>query len=174
MHAPVTEKSAMIDQSYCRSLLSLILICCWAVSTPSLPARREAGRAQEERRGAGGQGGRLRPPDDLKCPVNDVTSFTGRVLAYSRRPGSIFIRVRTDESTTESFTLRFPKGRAPLALLRLGGEPFKQGDWALVERSRKRLRPGIRATVWACYRNNQPQAELIDWDTRGPNSGSVY
>lgn len=107
--------------------------------------------------------GRLATPAGLKCSRDNLTSFTGRVLSYQRSQGRVFIRVRTDEATTESFTLRLPKSGNASILFLLNGEPFKQSDWSRVERRKGTLRSNMRATVWACYQNNEPKAEVIDW-----------
>jgi hypothetical protein len=110
-----------------------------------------------------GQQGRIAPPAGLKCSRDNMTSFTGRVLAYQRSQARVFIRVRTDEATTESFTLRLPKSGNAAGVFLLNGEPFKQRDWSKVELSKGTLRSNMRATVWACYQGNEPKPEVIDW-----------
>lgn len=118
--------------------------------------------------------GRLRPPDALRCDVNSTTSFTGRVLSYTRSRRRIFLRVRTDEDTTEQFTILLAQGEdASRKFLFKGGE-FKPGDWRKIEVTPGRIMPGMRATVWACYVNNEPRAELVDWQPRQGRSRSVY
>ena len=104
--------------------------------------------------------GRIAPPARLECPRDNTTSFTGRVVAYRRAAGRVFLRVRTDEQTTEEFTLRAADLRR-LFLLR--GEAFRRGNWRRIETRPGRLRAGVRATVWACYVGDEPQAKLIDW-----------
>ena len=117
-------------------------------------------------RAAGGgpqREGRLATPGDLRCPRDNTTSFTGRVLAYSRVRGKVFIRVRTDEETTEQFTLVYGRRGDPERFFRLRGEPFGVRDWRKIETRAGRLRAGMRATVWACYAGDEPKAELINW-----------
>ena len=116
-------------------------------------------------RGAAAQeaGRRIAPPTRLRCPRDNTTSFTGRVLVYRRSAGGVLIRVRTDEETTEEFTLRHGRRGDPKRLFLLRGERFTQRDWRLIETRAGRLRPGVRATVWACYDDGEPRAELIDW-----------
>ena len=106
--------------------------------------------------------GRIGAPSDLKCPRDNTTSFTGRVLAYSRGRGRVFIKVRTDEETTEQFTLHYGRGDFR-TLFRLRGEPLSGGDLAKIEARPGRLRPNMRATVWACYKGETLSAERIDW-----------
>jgi len=108
-------------------------------------------------------GRRIAPPPRLRCPRDNTTSFTGRVLAYRRTAGRVFVRVRTDEETTEEFTLRHGRRGDPKRLFLLRGETFTQRDWRLIETRAGRLRPGVRATVWACYEGDEPRPELIDW-----------
>ena len=109
------------------------------------------------------RGGRLATPPSLRCPRDNTTSFTGRVLAYRRTPGRVLIRVRTDEETTEQFTLTHPKRGDAASLFLIDGQPFTKGDWKRIEARAGRLRPNMRATVWACYEGGQPKAERIDW-----------
>lgn len=107
--------------------------------------------------------GRLATPPSLKCPRDNTTSFTGRVLAYRRTPGRVFIRVRTDEETTEQFTLTHPKRGDAGRLFLINGESFKTSDWPRVEARAGKLRPNMRATVWACYEGDKLKAERVDW-----------
>jgi hypothetical protein len=125
-----------------------------AVGRPAAPASARAGAAQRE--------GRLATPGGLRCSRDNTTSFTGRVLAYSRSRGRVFIRVRTDEETTEQFTLMYGR-RDPANLFRLRGEPFGGRDWRKIETRAGRIRPGMRATVWACYEGDKLTAEMINW-----------
>jgi hypothetical protein len=103
---------------------------------------------------------RLMPPESVKCDANHLTSFTGKILSYRRGPGRVALRVRTDEETTESFTLRFRKSEDAARWFLIRGEPFKQSDWALIERRRYSLRPRMRATVWVCDDGSNP---MVDW-----------
>jgi len=119
---------------------------------------------------AGAQG-RIRPPDSIKCDHNQLTSFTGRILSYQRGPGRVALRMRTDEATTESFTLRFRKTEDAGKWFLLMGEPFKKSDWRLIERSRYRLRPRMRATVWVCEDGSTP---IVDWRPGEPKTQTTF
>jgi len=114
--------------------------------------------------------GRLMPPESVKCDPNHLTSFTGKILSYRRKPGRVTVRARTDEETTESFTLRFQKNEDAARWFLLKGEPFKRADWALVERRRYLLRPRMRATVWVCDDGSNP---TIDWRP-GERGGTTF
>ena len=70
------------------------------------------------------------------------------------------LRVRTDEETTENFTLRFPKTEDGSKHFLLKGEGFKPEDWGQIEVSRSRLKPKMRATVWVCDDGSTP---IIEW-----------
>jgi acyl-homoserine-lactone acylase len=120
-----------------------------ATSTQS-GGRREAGR--------GGQ--RLRPPSSLKCSRDHLTSFTGRVLAYGRMDDHVFIRVRTDEETTENFKIPLEKPDDAKKWFLMRGEEFKESDWEKIESSKGKLKPQMRATVWVCDDGSNP---VIDW-----------
>ncbi len=133
-------------------LLRLLLAACLSVS--SLAAGEQDGAGQ----------GRLRPPAGLSCDRNDMTSFTGRITAYSRTARRIFIRVRTDEQTTEQFTIWLRRGEDASKKFLLRGEAFQPRDWRKIERSRGLLKQGMRATIWACRDERDDfRAEIIDW-----------
>jgi hypothetical protein len=126
--------------------------------------------AQDGEQGA--RQGRLRPPEGLSCDRNHTTSFTGRILAYSRTTRRILIRVRTDEQTTEQFTISLKPGEGAAKKFLFQGEAFQPGDWRKIERSRGILKPKMRATIWACRDSDDDfRAELIDWRP-GENGGS--
>jgi hypothetical protein len=111
----------------------------------------------------------MMPPGGLSCDRNNTTSFTGRITGYSRTSRSIFIRVRTDEQTTEEFTINLRRGENASKKFLFQGEAFKAGDWKKVEKGRGILRPKMRATIWACRDDRDDfHAELIDWR---PNEG---
>lgn len=103
---------------------------------------------------------RLRPPETIRCSRDHLTSFTGRVLAFKRSDNETFLRMRTDEDTTEGFTLRHPgKGSAAEWFL-LRGKVFEPSDWKRIEIRRNKLHPGMRATVWVCDDGSTP---VVDW-----------
>ena len=103
---------------------------------------------------------RAAPPSPLTCDRNHLTSFTGRIVSYRRENGRIVLRVRTDEETTEDFSLRFARSEDGSKHFLMRGQPFKPSDWGLVEASRTRLRPKMRAIVWVCDDGSAP---VIDW-----------
>jgi hypothetical protein len=114
--------------------------------------------------------GRLMPPESVKCDPNHLTSFTGKILSYSRKPGRVSLSMRTDEATTESFTLRFRKHEDAARWFLMRGEPFGRTDWAVIERRRYQLRPRMRATVWVCDDGSNP---TIDWRP-GERGGTTF
>jgi hypothetical protein len=133
----------MMKRSFGKLLIFTLFVCTLVLQVSTAQAQR-----------------RIRPPDSITCDDNHLTSFTGRILSYQRRPGRVAIRMRTDEATTESFTLRFRRTEDAARWFLLMGEPFKPGDWALIERRRYRLRPNMRATVWVCDDRSTP---IVDW-----------
>lgn len=114
---------------------------------------------------------RIMPPNSIRCDDNHLTSFTGRILSYKRTPGRVFLRMRTDEATTESFTLRFRRTEDAARWFLMMGEQFKQSDWSLIERSRYRLRQGMRATVWVCDDGTTP---IVDWRPGEGRNNTTY
>ncbi|MDQ3667435.1 MAG: hypothetical protein M3410_12830 [Acidobacteriota bacterium] len=113
--------------------------------------------------------GRIIPPSGLKCHRNDLTVYDGKVLAYRRRRGSTFLRLRTNFDTTEAVTIRHAGTEDPSQFYLLHGEPFTRSDWRRIEKRRKVLKIGMRANVWVC-RGNPSIQPVVDWrpdDTGG-------
>lgn len=141
--------------------LRLLLAACLGISFMTISGAsqrttQDGGRRMQE--------GRLRPPTGLSCDRNHTTSFTGRITGYSRSTRRIFIRVRTDEQTTEQFTIPLGRGEDASKKFLFQGEAFKAVDWKKIEKGRGRLKPGMRAIIWACRDDRDDfRAELIDW-----------
>jgi len=108
----------------------------------------------------GAEDDRLRPPSQLTCPRDQLTSYTGRVLSFSRAAGHSSLRIRTDWDTTERVIVRHPGTRDPSPRFLVGGEPFTSGDWSRIEDARGHLREGLRATAWVCTDGTV----LLDWE----------
>jgi len=117
------------------------------------------------------EGRRIAPPPGVTCDLNRLTSFTGRVTYYRRTSTAISLRMRTDEETSERFTLRFRAADGATKQFLLMGEPFKAADWKLIESRRGRLRAGMRATVWVCEGGATPT--VVDWRP-GVRPGTVF
>jgi len=125
------------------------------------PAREAPGpSARQAGDGGTARGGRIGPPASIDCPRNHLTGFMGTVLSYKRSPERIALRVRTDEATTESATLKFGKEEGPVRWLLLHGQPFKPEDWVRIESGPGRLLDGMRVMVWLCDDGRKP---VFDW-----------
>jgi hypothetical protein len=72
----------------------------------------------------------------------------------------VFIRVRTDEETTESFKIPLEKPDDAKRWFLMRGEEFKESDWEKIESSKGKIKPQMRATVWVCKDGSNP---VIDW-----------
>jgi hypothetical protein len=125
-----------------------------------------AAHAQEPR-------GRMAPPASLKCDRNDLTVYDGKVVRYSRRQGSTFLRVRTNFDTSEEITLRHRGTDDPSRFYLLNGQPFTKSDWQRIEKRKRVLKLGMRANVWVC-RDNPAIPAVVDWrpDDTGANPRS--
>jgi len=108
----------------------------------------------------GGPAQRLRPPAMLQCSRDHLTSFQGRILDYKRGRQDISIRVRTDEQTTESFTLKWGSSEKAEMSFLLDGEGFKADDWKRIEIAPGKLHEGMRIIVWVCDDGSKP---VFDW-----------
>ena len=105
------------------------------------------------------QRGRMMPPSGLKCDRNDLTLYDGQVIAYRRRKGRTFLRIRTNFDTTD-----------PSKFYLLNGEPFTKNDWRRIERRSRVLITGMRANVWVC-RDNPAIQPVVDWQ---PDDTGAY
>ena len=116
------------------------------------------------------EGGRIMPPPQLQCDRNDLTSYDGRILAYRRRVGSTFLRIRTNFDTTEEVTIRHRASDDPSKFYLINGEAFTKSDWRRVEKRPRVLKSGMRANVWVC-RGNPSIQPVVDWrpDDTGAN-----
>ena len=103
---------------------------------------------------------RLRPPEKIRCSRDHLTSFTGRILAFKRNNNKTFLRVRTDEDTTEAFTLQHPGKGSAAEWFPLRGKVFEPSDWKRIEIRRNKLHPRLRATIWVCDDGSTP---VVDW-----------
>jgi hypothetical protein len=106
--------------------------------------------------------GRIAPPDALKCDRSDLTLYDGRILAYRRRKGRTFLRVRTNYDTTEEVTIRHPRTDDASKFYLLNGEPFTKDDWVRIEKSKGVLKDEMRANIWVCL--DKPSIQpVVDW-----------
>jgi len=103
---------------------------------------------------------RLRPPEKIRCSRDHLTSFSGAVLVFKRNDNETFLRMRTDEDTTETFTLKHLGKESAAEWFLLRGKAFESSDWKLIEIRRNKLHPRMRATVWACDDGTTP---IVDW-----------
>jgi hypothetical protein len=162
----------MMKKTHTGRLLRLSLLMCLFITAMTTGGASVRLLAQDGERGV--QEGRLRPPAGLSCDRNHTTSFTGRITAYSRTSRRIFIRVRTDEQTTEQFTIRLGRSEEASGKFLFQGEAFKPENWKRIERARGLLRPKMRATIWACRDDKDDfRAELIDWRPNETDSSFV-
>jgi len=103
---------------------------------------------------------RLRPPEKIRCSRDHLTSFSGAVLTFKRNNNETFLRIRTDEDTAETFTLKHLGKESAAEWFLLRGKAFESSDWKLIEIRRNKLHPRMRATVWACDDGSTP---IVDW-----------
>jgi hypothetical protein len=112
--------------------------------------------------------GRVRPPEGVTCPPNNLTVYTGRVTAMSHLSDATSITIATDWNTTERVVIRHPDSRDPDAAFLIAGKPFVRADWDVIAPKGK-LRDGARASAWLCKDGRNP---IVDWEK--PRSGLVF
>jgi hypothetical protein len=81
--------------------------------------------------------GRLRPPANVGCDRNNLTSYTGVLKKFSRDKAKASLTIRTDDATTETVTVPVEKiaGHTPTT--------------------------GERLTAWVCTSG----AVTIEWES---------
>ncbi|MBL8294639.1 MAG: hypothetical protein JNN08_22535 [Bryobacterales bacterium] len=99
------------------------------------------------------QRGRYAPPAAVECDRNNLTSYIGQVIRYTRKEGRIRLAIKTDEDTEE--TVSFQPGDKVL----IDAREMKPEDWKKVEEQPGKLKPGMRAIAWVC-RGGRP---VLDW-----------
>ena len=150
-------------------LVSLLLICGLFFAGPVLIRAQRIGQL-ESPRSSSTEDGRVRPPVVVTCDRNNLTSYTGRVITYSRRAGLMTMTIQTDWDTTETVTLRHPAKTDPSRWFLVRGKTFRKSDWSRIELSRGRLRPRMRVSAWVCTDGRKP---ILDWEPSTGNAGKT-
>jgi hypothetical protein len=104
---------------------------------------------------------RLMPPSGLPCPRDRLTSFAGEAIGYDRAPGSLKLRLRSDDGSTTTIRLAPVDDDAARTAFRIDGRAFAVDDWARIEVGPGALRPPMRAVAWVCEDGRTPT--VIDW-----------
>jgi hypothetical protein len=112
---------------------------------------------------------RLRPPQNIDCPRDQLTLYRGEVIAYTRAVGRTTLRIRTEWQTVERMVITHPGTDDPAPWFRIDGNAFTEADWARIESSKGRLRTGVRAAAWACADARNP---TVQWTVPSAGSGT--
>jgi hypothetical protein len=149
-------------------LVSLFFVLGMLFANSLTPVAHPGLASQETGRISSGQDGRMRPPVAVTCDRNNLTSYAGKVIKYSRRAGLITMTVETDWDTTEVVTLRHPRNSNASKWFLFRGKTFRNSDWKKIESSHGQLHPNMRVTAWICNDGRRP---IIDWQ---PSRGNEY
>jgi rhodanese-related sulfurtransferase len=106
----------------------------------------------------GGSGGRLAPPDAVKCDRNQLTSYAGKAKTYRRAQGKTTIVIHTSADTVETVTISH-NGDDPSPSYLIDGKPFTKADWKRVETKKGVLRDDVSLIAWVCTNG----ATVVDW-----------
>jgi hypothetical protein len=104
--------------------------------------------------------GRLRPPANVGCDRNQLTSYEGLVKQYTHEAARVSIEIQTDENTVERVVVSMKDGSALEGRLLWNGEPFQPRHWKELEERPGKLRSGTRVVAWVCEGGKPP---LLDW-----------
>lgn len=111
----------------------------------------------------GSEAQRLRPPPQVECSRDQLTSYAGEVQRYDTGPEQTVLLIRTDEQTQERVVIAHVGAKTPMARYLIEGRSFKASDLTVIEQAPGQLRPGVRAIAWVCGDGHQP---LVDWYPR--------
>jgi hypothetical protein len=103
--------------------------------------------------------GRIRPPEGVTCPRNELTVHAGRVTSLERQKGATSLTIATDWKTTERVTIRHLESADPDASFLIKGKPFTKADWDVIA-PKGTLREGVRANAWVC---RDGRNAMVDW-----------
>ena len=103
---------------------------------------------------------RSQVPEGLACARDQLTSYTGRVVAYRRSPAQAWLRIATDWQSLEAVTIRATGPQDLERQFLIEGRPFAAGDWPRIEQKPGQLLAGMRATAWVCEGGRRP---VVDW-----------
>ena len=106
---------------------------------------------------------RVRPPEAVTCPRDDLTLYAGRVIALDRQREATSLTIATDWKTTERVTIKHAGGTDPAASFLMNGKPFPKDGWAALLADGK-LRDGVRVNAWVC----RDGRVTIDWQGVAP------
>lgn len=104
-------------------------------------------------------GGRLAPPEAVKCDRNELTSYAGRARSYRRQKGKTTIVIDTSANTVETVTLRHAGSNDPSRRFLMEGGPFRKADWKRIEKKRGVLRSDVSLVAWVCNNGDV----IVDW-----------
>lgn len=103
-------------------------------------------------------GGRLRPPDAVKCDPNNLTSFAGKVTSYRRGKDATVLVMHTSADTVETIKVAH-SGKDPRHSYLLEAQPFTAADWKKIESRKGVLLPNMSAVAWVCGNG----VTIVDW-----------
>ncbi|HYK01651.1 MAG TPA: rhodanese-like domain-containing protein [Thermoanaerobaculia bacterium] len=103
-------------------------------------------------------GGRLRPPDAVKCDRNELTSFAGKVTSYRRGEDMTVLVMHTSADTVETIKVAH-RDRDPRHAYLIEAQPFTAADWKRIESKKGVLLPDMSAVAWVCSNG----VTTVDW-----------
>jgi rhodanese-related sulfurtransferase len=103
-------------------------------------------------------GGRLRPPDAVKCDPNNLTSFAGKVTSYRRGKDATVLVMHTSADTVETIKVAHA-GKDPRHSYLIEAQPFTAADWKRIESKKGVLLPNMSAVAWVCGNG----VTIVDW-----------
>jgi hypothetical protein len=103
---------------------------------------------------------RQAPPPDISCERDQLTSYTGRIVAIERGDRQFSLVIDTDWDTRETVLLAH-ECEGPERHFLLNREAFTDEDWALILDESGQPAPGLRATAWVCQDGRTPT--VVEW-----------
>jgi hypothetical protein len=91
---------------------------------------------------------RSRVTSMLDCGEAQLKNFVAEVRDLKRQAYQATFKVKLDSGETREIVMQHPQESLTRRFL-IAGQPFKRQHWAHVQASRKRIRPGLKATFWS-------------------------
>lgn len=104
--------------------------------------------------------GRLRPPEAVTCPRDQLTAYSGKPANYERTPERVQLSIHTDWDTVESVRIDLGPDEDARSRFLMRGEPYGQRSLRAIEDAPGKLKAGMAITAWVCESGPRP---LLDW-----------
>lgn len=161
-HATTVTHTTAAMRMISAARMTFVLLVCLCASTHLARAQRRVapGRDESSRRSA--------PPAAVTCDRNNLTVYSGRVIAYRRTRDYTALTIAIDRDTTERVRIRHARERSPHPFYLVDGRPADAADIRRIELRPNALPPDTRVNAWVCA--DERTNPIVDWQGVGDPS----